>query len=63
MFNQRNHTRWSFLQSKMDKILDHVINHDPYTMFFHHASRSEQEISQDLTEKSNQQKIAEKRQK
>jgi len=27
----------------MDKRLDHVINHDPYTMFFYHARGSKQE--------------------
>jgi hypothetical protein len=63
MFNQRNHTRWSFLQSNMDKIFDPVKNHDPFTKFFHDASGSKEVISQDLTEESNQQKIAEKRQK
>jgi hypothetical protein len=52
-----------FLQSNMDKIFDPVKNHDPFTKFFHDASGSKEEISQDLTEESNQQKIAEKRQK
>jgi hypothetical protein len=52
-----------FLQSNMDKIFDLVKNHDPFTKFFHDASGSKEEISQDLTEERNQQKIAEKRQK
>jgi len=51
MFNQRNHTRWSFLQSNMDKRFDHVINHDPYTKLFYLARGSKEEISQDLTGK------------